>query len=244
MDPFLSPSGCFLLLFKTIPSFFSCLRECCHTVLVWSSRNVLWNTKLPLNFHQHEVKQIMTEVSLSFKILWLVPNVKPVWGTTVTLLLPVSEGELRTFVLSLMSLFFFFFPQSNCFDSEDMTAIICSQGWDQRGEIITTQPLPATVPPPQRLRVKKVPDFHSFNTPSSTITKCSPPSPRKSGARRKGLIAHRVRYIRTSCHQNPTSVALIRHLSVHPLCRRHCLFLGLVVSSPGSLISTCLIWPC
>lgn len=147
MDPFLSPSGCFLLLFKTIPSFFSCLRECCHTVLVWSSRNVLWNTKLPLNFHQHEVKQIMTEVSLSFKILWLVPNVKPVWGTTVTLLLPVSEGELRTFVLSLMSLFFFFFHRATVLTLRTWQPLSVRKDETRGGKLSPLNPSPPRSPP-------------------------------------------------------------------------------------------------
>ena len=182
----------------------------------------------------------MTEISLSFKILWLVPNVKPMSGLTLLLCccpcLKVNSGHL--FYLRWV---FFFFPFSTerlfwlwGHDSHYLFARMRPEGGNYRH---------STPSPPQCLCVKKVPDFHSFNTPSSTITKCSPPSPRKSGARRKGLIAHRVRYIRTSCRQNPTSVALIRHLSLHPLCRRHRLFVGTVVSSSGSLISKCTVWP-
>ena len=42
---------------------FSCLRECCNTVLMWRSRNVLQTVKLPLTFHQHDSKWIMAEFS-------------------------------------------------------------------------------------------------------------------------------------------------------------------------------------
>ena len=37
-----------------------------NTVLQWSSRNVLWTTKLNLNFHWHEGKKIMTDLKCIF----------------------------------------------------------------------------------------------------------------------------------------------------------------------------------
>lgn len=48
----------------------------------------------------------------------------------------------------------------------------------------------------------------------------------ESDAGCKGLIAHRVRYIRASCHQSPTSVALIRFHSICLLVPHLCLILA------------------
>ena len=47
--------------FFIVPIFYSCLGECCNTVLLWGSRNVLWTVNLHLIFHQHEGGQIITE---------------------------------------------------------------------------------------------------------------------------------------------------------------------------------------
>ena len=39
---------------KQVPRHFICSGECCYAILLWSSRNVLWTTKLHLTLHQHE----------------------------------------------------------------------------------------------------------------------------------------------------------------------------------------------
>ena len=44
--------------------YFSYLGECCSAVLLWSSRNVLSNTKLHATFPQHEGEKFVTELSL------------------------------------------------------------------------------------------------------------------------------------------------------------------------------------
>lgn len=37
--------------------------ECCHNVLLWGSRNVVWTAELPPTFHPHGGEDIMTEFS-------------------------------------------------------------------------------------------------------------------------------------------------------------------------------------
>lgn len=60
---------------STSTSCFGELGEFCSEVLLWSSRNILQNTKLLLTFHQHEGELIITDsrsfVILVFLDLWL-----------------------------------------------------------------------------------------------------------------------------------------------------------------------------
>ena len=60
MEPFLL---CFFKFPEQVSIYFTCLRECCNSVLLWSSRNVFSTPKLPPAFHQHEGEWIMTECS-------------------------------------------------------------------------------------------------------------------------------------------------------------------------------------
>ena len=59
--------SCYFLFFvvvfyilNQVSSCFSCLAECCNTVLQWSSRNVLWTMNLHLTFPQQEGEEIMS----------------------------------------------------------------------------------------------------------------------------------------------------------------------------------------
>ena len=47
----------------SVPIYLSCPGECCNTVLLWSSRNILWTTKLHLTFHiRHKSEQVTLPV--------------------------------------------------------------------------------------------------------------------------------------------------------------------------------------
>ena len=52
MEPFCVILICLSFL-NQVSSCFRCLAERCNSVLLWSSRKVLWTTTLPLTFHQH-----------------------------------------------------------------------------------------------------------------------------------------------------------------------------------------------
>ena len=45
--------GCFSVL-NQVSSYFSCLAECCNSVLLWCSRNVQWSTTLHLTLYHQE----------------------------------------------------------------------------------------------------------------------------------------------------------------------------------------------
>ena len=64
--------SCFFFFFyilKRVPNFFSLLGECCDTVLLWSSRNVLWTTKLHLTSHQHGGEKIITKTKCTLALI-------------------------------------------------------------------------------------------------------------------------------------------------------------------------------
>ena len=45
-----------------VSSYFSCLAKCWNSVLLWSSRNVFWTTRLHLTSHQHEDEGVASQL--------------------------------------------------------------------------------------------------------------------------------------------------------------------------------------
>ena len=70
----------FFYILKQVPIYYSCSGEHCNTIWLWSSRNVLWMTKLHLTVHRHSGDQITTAFSFwvnrSFNIRNTM-NIKP-----------------------------------------------------------------------------------------------------------------------------------------------------------------------
>ena len=68
----------FFMLLNRVFSYFIYLEECCNSVLLWSSRNVLWTTRLHLTLHHHGGRRWITFlynvphflVVIKYKVRW------------------------------------------------------------------------------------------------------------------------------------------------------------------------------
>ena len=59
--------GLYFVVFQQVSSHFSCLAECCDAVLLWSSINVLWTTKLSISMEVRRYRLFILEWTVTFQ---------------------------------------------------------------------------------------------------------------------------------------------------------------------------------